>query len=185
MAKSLSRERNNMKPLKIKGNIWLLTDKNSKPIHNIDTDMIFHNSHLHITDINEMGIHTFGNFSGWEGFNKKCSIGDIILVGKNFGCGSSRQQAVDCFISNGVSVIVAESFGAIYKRNAINSGLAIIEAPGIFSINEKIKSGDLIEIDFISGIIKIKSIEFNAKPMTDIQKDIYLAGNLFEYGKKI
>ncbi|MBU1921360.1 3-isopropylmalate dehydratase, partial [bacterium] len=90
-----------MKPTSVTGKLWLITDENGKLISNIDTDMIFHNAHLAITKIEEMGKHTFGNLKGWEDFPVKCGKGDIVMVGKNFGSGSSRQQAVDCFASLG------------------------------------------------------------------------------------
>jgi 3-isopropylmalate/(R)-2-methylmalate dehydratase small subunit len=170
-----------MKPLTISGKIWLIVDKNQKPIDNIDTDMIFHNSYLHITDVNEMGKYAFGNLEGWKDFPNKCQKGDIVVCGKNFGAGSSRQHAVDCFAALGVSAIVAESFGAIYKRNAINSGMALIEAPEIFSTS--IKTGDTVSINFETGLIKSNKTEFAALPMSQVQRDIYLAGNLFVYGK--
>ena len=104
----------------IEGRIWLI------PKDNIDTDMIFHNRYLAITDIKEMGQYTFDNLKGFEDFSKKAQPGDIIITGKNFGCGSSRQQAVDCFASLGIQAIIAESFGAIYERNAINAAFPII-----------------------------------------------------------
>ena len=170
-----------MKPLTISGKIWLIVDKNQKPIDNIDTYMIFHNSYLHITDVNEMGKYAFGNLEGWKDFPNKCQKGDIVVCGKNFGAGSSRQHAVDCFAALGVSAIVAESFGAIYKRNAINSGMALIEAPEIFSTS--IKTGDTVSINFETGLIKSNKTEFAALPMSQVQRDIYLAGNLFVYGK--
>ena len=108
------------------GKVWIITGKDRKLIDDIDTDMIFHNAHLAITDISEMGKYAFGNLEGWEDFPEKAEKNDIIFVGKNFGAGSSRQQAVDCFKSLGCSLIVAESFGAIYKRNAINAGFPIL-----------------------------------------------------------
>lgn len=177
-----------MKPLTITGKIWLIVDKNNKPIDNIDTDMIFHNSYLHITDVNEMGKYALGNLEGWKDFPAKCQKGDTIICGKNFGAGSSRQHAVDCFAALGVSAIVAESFGAIYKRNAINSGMALIEAPGIFDVvgarhAVPMNTGDTVSINFESGLIKSQTTEFKALPMSKVQKDIYLAGDLFEYGK--
>ena len=73
-----------------------------------------------------MGKYTFDNLKGFEDFSKKARPGDIIVTGKNFGAGSSRQQAVDCFKSLGISAIIAESFGAIYERNAINAAFPII-----------------------------------------------------------
>src|SRR5512136_2169351 len=113
------------KPSKISGRVLIV------PRNNIDTDMIFHNAHLAITDIAQMGPHTFTSLEGFKDFPKKAKPGDILISGGNFGCGSSRQQAVDCFTSLGVRLIVAESLGAIYKRNAINSGLPILTFPGI------------------------------------------------------
>lgn len=122
-----------MKPRMLKGRVWMVTDEKGNRIDNIDTDMIFHNKYLYITDIKEMGKYAFSNLDGWEDFPQKAKSGDILVVGRNFGAGSSRQQAVDCFIALGISLIIGESFGAIYKRNVINSGLPLIEAPGIFA----------------------------------------------------
>jgi len=178
-----------MKPFQITGRVWLIVDKNQKPIDNIDTDMIFHNSYLHITDVNEMGKYAFGNLEGWKDFPTKCQKGDIVVCGKNFGAGSSRQHAVDCFAALGVSAIVAESFGAIYKRNAINSGMALVESPGIFDVrangHSPLQTGDTVSINFETGLIKSPTTEFKAQPMGKVQKDIYLAGDLFEYGKTL
>jgi 3-isopropylmalate dehydratase small subunit len=99
------------------------------------------------------------------------------VVGKNFGCGSSRQQAVDCFKALGISLIIAESFGAIYERNAINSGMPILVEEGI---TKKIHEKDIVSIDFITGIIKDKTQgkTYQAKPFSDAQKEIYLRGGL-------
>ena len=104
----------------IEGRIWVIHKDN------IDTDMIFHNRYLAITDIREMGQYAFDNLKGFEDFSRKAKPGDIIITGKNFGCGSSRQQAVDCFASLGIQAIIAESFGAIYERNAINAAFPVI-----------------------------------------------------------
>jgi len=168
------------KPMKLKGRVWVIRDAEGKPINDIDTDMIFHNAHLAITDINEMGKHAFGNLKGWEDFPKKAKAGDIIIVGENFGAGSSRQQAVDCFISLGIGGIVAESFGAIYKRNAINTGFPILECPGIMDAG--VTDGDEVEIDLASSRIKDlttgKEIS-GLKPFSKVQMDIYQARSLF------
>ena len=89
----------------LEGRIWMIKRDN------IDTDMIFHNRYLSITEMKEMGQYAFDNLKGFEDFSKKAKPGDIVVTGKNFGCGSSRQQAVDCFLSLGIQAIVAESFG--------------------------------------------------------------------------
>ncbi|MFQ6084056.1 MAG: 3-isopropylmalate dehydratase, partial [Candidatus Aminicenantia bacterium] len=95
---------------------------------------------------------------------------------------------VDCFISLGISLIIAQSFGAIYKRNAINSGLPILSFPEleVYINQKKLETGDIIEVNLLSGEIKnvTKGINLRAKPMGQVQLDIYRAGNLFKYGRK-
>jgi 3-isopropylmalate dehydratase small subunit len=159
------------RPTVVRGRVWVV-DKD-----NVDTDMIFHNRHLAITDIAEMGQHTFGNLPGWESFPTDASPGDIVVVGANFGCGSSRQQAVDCFTSLGVSLLIAESFGAIYERNAINAGMPIMVAT---LKGSGIASGDEIEVDLASGrITHLKSGKiFEGRPFSDVQMEIYQRGGL-------
>ncbi len=165
------------KPTQIKGRIWLVDQDN------IDTDMIFHNKHLHITKLEEMGPFTFGNLKGWTDFPQKVQPGDVLMVGQNFGSGSSRQQAVDCFQALGVPVIVGESFGAIYKRNAINAGMALLECPGLS--DSGLSSGDEVEVNLETGEVKCsaKGITLQGKPFSSVQMDIYQAGGLFEYGR--
>jgi 3-isopropylmalate dehydratase small subunit len=158
-------------PLMVEGRAWVIQKDN------IDTDMIFHNRHLAITTISEMGQYTFGNLKGYEQFAKEAKKGDVVVVGKNFGCGSSRQQAVDCFKALGISVIVAESFGSIYERNAINSGMPILT---VYGITKKIHEKDIVSIDFTTGMIKDKTQgkTYQAKPFSEAQKEIYLRGGL-------
>ncbi|HIH29489.1 MAG TPA: 3-isopropylmalate dehydratase large subunit [Thermoplasmata archaeon] len=158
-------------PLVIEGRVWVIQKDN------IDTDMIYHNRHLAITNTSEMGPYTFGNLKGYEQFAKEAQKGDIVVVGKNFGCGSSRQQAVDCFKALGIGVIIAESFGAIYERNAINSGMPILTSEGI---TKKLHDKDLISVDFIKGLIndKTQKKNYNTKPFSEAQKEIFLRGGL-------
>jgi len=157
--------------LKVEGKAWVIKKDN------IDTDMIFHNRYLSITDVNDMGQYCFDNLEGYEDFSKKTKKGDIVVVGKNFGCGSSRQQAVDCFKSLGVSVIIAESFGAIYERNAINSAMPTLIAEDIIN---KIDDKDELSIDFTTGEIfdKTQNKKYYAKPFSKSQIEIYKRGDL-------
>jgi len=156
----------------IEGKIWLV------PKDNIDTDMIFHNRYLAITDINEMGQYTFDNLKGFESFAKEVTPGDIVVAGKNFGCGSSRQQAVDCFYSLGIKAIIAESFGAIYERNAINAAFPVIVCKSLQEIN--FKDGDKIRINLKTGeITNLRNgIVHSADPFSDVQYQIYQKGGL-------
>lgn len=149
------------------------------PRDNIDTDMIFHNRYLAITDLREMGQYTFDNLKGHEDFSKKAKPGDIIITGKNFGSGSSRQQAVDCFMALGIQAIVAESFGAIYERNAINAAFPIITCKELNTLN--LSDGDNIKVNLMTG--EIENLRSNkrahAEPFSDVQYEIYRKGGLF------
>ena len=175
-----------MKETKIKGRVWVLTTPDGKLYDDIDTDMIFHNRYLHITDVAEMGRYALDNLKGWEDFAQKARPGDILLAGKNFGAGSSRQQAVDCFRALGIGAIVAESYGAIYKRNAINSGLPIVTLPNLSQLYDRFRNGDELEIDFETGEMVLNGEQtFQAMPFSQVQMDIYQAGDLFAYGKTL
>jgi 3-isopropylmalate/(R)-2-methylmalate dehydratase small subunit len=162
------------KPLTLKGRVRLI------PVANVDTDMIFHNKHLHITDSDEMSPFIFGNLEGWKNFPKEARDGDILIVGHNFGCGSSRQQAVDGFIALGVAAIIGVSFGAIYKRNAINAGLPLMECPVI--LDTGIQDLDEIELDLKTGTIKRSdgTILTKGKSFSDVQRDIYYSEGLLK-----
>jgi 3-isopropylmalate/(R)-2-methylmalate dehydratase small subunit len=171
---------------KIKGRAWVITESGGGLFPNIDTDMIYHNNYLAVTDIKEMGQYSFDNLEGWKDFAKQAKPGDIVIAGSNFGCGSSRQQAVDCFNSLGVQAVIAESFGAIYFRNGVNSGFPLIKCPDLKSSD--IKHFSEIELDFESGEIKDPEsgeILASAVPMSGVQKSILDAGNMFAYGKNV
>ncbi len=164
------------RPLIIKGRAVSITDPSGNLIEDIDTDMIFHNAHLAVTDIEKMGQYAFGNLKGWQDFPKKAKKGDILIVGRNFGCGSSRQQALDCFISLGTAAIVGVSFGAIYFRNAVNAGFPILVCPDL--VENRPKDGEDITVDLKGGTLKYGSTVLKCAPVSSVQKDIYLAGGL-------
>lgn len=166
-----------MKEYRFEGRAWTITDNNVQLIPDIDTDQIFHNAYLHITDIDQMGKYTFDNLEGWKDFAKKAQPGDIVIAGSNFGSGSSRQQAVDCFRSLGVKAVIAVSFGAIYKRNAINSGFPILifkDAESVIA-GKKIANLAPVTVDLIAGTLKNENTgeEFQLEPFSKVQKDIY------------
>jgi len=156
----------------LQGRVWLI------PKDNIDTDMIFHNRYLAITDIREMGQYTFDNLKGFEDFSKKVNEGDIVITGKNFGCGSSRQQAVDCFVSLGIQAIISESFGAIYERNAINAAFPIITCDTISLL--ELKDGDTLKINLLTGeLLNLNNNKSTkAEPFSPVQFEIYNKGGL-------
>ncbi|MBC8183002.1 3-isopropylmalate dehydratase large subunit [candidate division KSB1 bacterium] len=161
------------KPTKITGRVWVIRQDN------IDTDMIFHNRYLAITNIKEMGQYIFDNLDGWKDFAGKAKPGDIVVTTKNFGAGSSRQQAVDCFKSLGISLIIAESYGAIYERNAINAGMPILTA---YLAQTDIKDGEEITVDLQTGTIErlAKNETIAGNPFSKVQMEIYQRGGLLK-----
>jgi 3-isopropylmalate/(R)-2-methylmalate dehydratase large subunit len=158
-------------PTVVKGRVWKVEEDN------IDTDMIYHNRHLAVTDIAEMGQYCFGNLKGWEDFPKKARAGDIVVTGENFGAGSSRQHAVDCLKSLGVSAVIAKSVGAIYERNAINAALPIVTGD-LSALG--VKDGDIITVDFVKGEASSEATGARApvRPFSEVQLDIYRRGGL-------
>ncbi len=165
------------------GRIWVLSGPDGRLIDDIDTDQIFHNAHLHITEISQMGAHALGNLEGWKDFPKKAKPGDILIAGRNFGAGSSRQQAVDCFVALGVSAIVAPSYSAIYFRNAVNTGFPVLRAEGLdrAAAAGRLCSGDEIEIDLQTGRGRnlTRNEPLGLEPLSGVQREILEAGSLF------
>ncbi|MCD4775543.1 MAG: 3-isopropylmalate dehydratase [Candidatus Aegiribacteria sp.] len=166
----------------LKGRLWVLRE-NGKLFSDIDTDMIYHNAHLAVTDIDEMGQFAFGNLEGYKNFADEAQQDDLILAGDNFGSGSSRQHAVDCFKALGVQAVIARSFGAIYKRNAINSGFPIIELPRL--PDDLFSDFEIAELNLEAGILIAGGNTYQGNPMSEVARDIYLAGGLFQYAERM
>ncbi|MFC1658689.1 3-isopropylmalate dehydratase small subunit [Candidatus Omnitrophota bacterium] len=116
----------------------------------INTDDIIAAKYLVTTDSRELGRRCMENIS--PGFSKRVKPGDIIIAGKNFGCGSSREHAPLAIKGCGIAAVIAESFAGIFFRNAINIGLPFLELGK--ASKGKIRDGDLLEIDLAAGIIK-------------------------------
>lgn len=166
------RELSEERPTVIRGRVWLIERDN------IDTDMIFHNRYLAITDMREMGQYAFDNLEGYRDFAKRAEPGDIIITGKNFGSGSSRQQAVDCFVSLGVQAVIARSFGAIYERNAINAAFPVLTYISLEEID--LKDHDIITVNLLTGDVvnEQNGLTTNVNPFYDAQYEIYVRGGL-------
>ncbi len=127
----------------IRGRIYRFGD-------DINTDVIYPGKYLSITtDRAEMAKHCFE--AVYPDFLKEAKSGDIIVAGKNFGCGSSREQAATCLKYFGIRAVVADSFARIFYRNAINLGLPVLVAPGTASM---VTHGDEIEVDLEKGSVK-------------------------------
>ena len=160
--------------MKIRGRAWKFGD-------NIDTDQIFPGAYLTLTDVEEMGKHAMEGVPGREDFAKKVSKGDIIVAGKNFGCGSSREQAPIAIKGCGIGLVIAKSFARIFYRNAVNIGLPIMECKDV----DMIEDGDILEVDLESGEIKDidKNISLKGSPVTSLEFEIMKAGGLIPYLK--
>jgi 3-isopropylmalate dehydratase small subunit len=156
----------------IEGKVWLVLQDN------IDTDMIYHNRHLAVNEIHEMGKYAFGNLKGWEDYARNSEPGDIVVAGKNFGSGSSRQQAVDCFKALQNQAILAQSFGAIYERNAINAGFPVLTYTDLSTLD--LKNRDRVAIDLRKGTIlnRRNGRQAEVNPFSEIQMMIYKTGDL-------
>lgn len=156
---------------RITAEVFVLKDSSSKLINDIDTDMIFHNKYLSIVDINLMGQYALDNLEGYKDFSKKVKPGMVVVAGENFGAGSSRQQAVDCFISLKLQGVAAKSFGAIYKRNIINTGFPMIEILDI--ADDALETGELLDFDIDSSeILRKGTVVGHFKKFSTVQKDI-------------
>ena len=148
----------------------------------VNTDVIFPGKYTYtITDPKEMAEHALEDLD--LDFVKNVKKGDIVVAGKYFGCGSSREQAVTCLKEAGISVVIAQSFARIYYRNCINSGLP----PLILEDTSDIKHGDQLEVDIKTGkIVNITSHKtYTVAPLPPFVMEIITDGGLIPHLKKV
>jgi 3-isopropylmalate/(R)-2-methylmalate dehydratase small subunit len=160
--------------MRFQGTVWKFGDS-------VDTDLIIPARFLNVSDSETLAKHCFADIR--PGFMDMITPGDIIVAGKNFGAGSSREHAPLAIKGAGISVIIAESFARIFYRNAINIGLPIVEsAEAACSVEE----GHVISIDISTGEIEDThtGTRFFAKPLPDFMRQIVEAGGLVNYIKK-
>jgi 3-isopropylmalate/(R)-2-methylmalate dehydratase small subunit len=146
----------------------------------INTDYIISGKYKFKTlDMNELGKHVMEDIDPI--FSQKVKPGDFIVAGKNFGCGSSREQAPRALLASGIRGIVAASFARIFFRNAINCGLVALECD-----TSQIKNGDEIEVDLASGKITdlTQGLVIHAAPLPEVMIQILNEGGLISYFKK-
>lgn len=147
---------------------------------NVDTDVIIPARYLNTTDIAELASHCMEDLD--KSFIKRVQAGDIIVAGKNFGSGSSREHAPIAIKASGISCVIAETFARIFYRNSINIGLAIIECPEAV---KDISEGDEVEVDYSHGVVRnlTKSREYKSVPFPAFIQQIIAEGGLIEYIK--
>ena len=160
--------------MKIKGRVWKFGS-------DVDTDLIIPARYCNVSDGAQLAVNCFADLR--PDFATQVSAGDIIIAGKNFGCGSSREHAPLAIKTAGVAAIIAESFARIFYRNAFNIGLLLLEAE---EAGKVFRDGEQIEIDLDSG--KITSLEsgkyVQARPVPEFMQKLVESGGLVEYIKQ-
>lgn len=160
--------------MKVEGKVWRYGD-------NIDTDVIIPARYLNSFDPAELASHCMVDID--ESFAENVKAGDLMVGGRNFGCGSSREHAPIAIKAAGVPVIIAANFARIFYRNGINIGLPLLE---IGDDVEKIKADDTLRVDTAAGRIENLTTGdvFQAQPLPGFVQDIARAGGLINYIKE-
>jgi 3-isopropylmalate/(R)-2-methylmalate dehydratase small subunit len=154
------------------GKVWKYGD-------DVNTDVIFPGRYTYqIMTPEEMAKHALEDLD--PGFAAAVRPGDVIVAGKNFGCGSSREQAAACLKAAGVQAVVARSFARIYFRNAINLGLPVLQSEEAV---ERLETGDHVDLDLARGEIRSAEGTFTFHPLPESVLGIIAAGGLIEYTK--
>ncbi len=158
----------------MKGRVWRFGD-------DVDTDAIIPARYLSTSDPAELAKHVMEDAD--KDFPFKVRRGDIIVAGKNFGCGSSREHAPIAIKAAGIDAVIAKSFARIFYRNSFNIGLPIFESA---EASDKIREGDVIEIEADEGIIRnlTSGEHYTAKPIPPFMQELIAAGGLIEWTKR-
>ncbi len=158
--------------MQLHGRVWKYGD-------NINTDVIFPGKYTYtVTGRDEIARHALEDLD--PTFVTIVQAGDIIVAGRNWGCGSSREQAASCLVYNGVGAVIAESFSRIFYRNALNNGLLAITCP---SAVHAIEPGEMITLDLARNVVQCAAGEFAYPPLSPSVMGIVQAGGLVEYVK--
>jgi len=147
----------------------------------VNTDVIIPARYLYLSEPDELAEHCMEDIDAE--FLSRVKPGDVMVATTNFGCGSSREHAPLAIKAAGISCIIAKSFARIFFRNAINTGLPLLECEEAV---DKIEAGDLVEVDLASGAIKNlnSGMTFTAKPYPAFMSELITAGGLIEHTKK-
>lgn len=156
------------------GRAWVYGD-------NVNTDVIIPARYLFTTDAQELARHCLEDLD--PRFAAEVRPGDVLVAGRNFGCGSSREHAPIAIKAAGVRCVVAASFARIFFRNAINVGLPILECPEAAAA---IRHGDQVEVDLTTGEIRDLTTgqAFRARPLPEFVREIVAAGGLIPYARR-
>ena len=149
---------------------------------NVDTDVIIPARYLNTSEAKELAVHFMEDIDA--GFAEKVKGGDIMVAGRNFGCGSSREHAPLAIKASGIACVIATTFARIFYRNALNIGLPILECP---EAAEAIEAGDEVSVDLAAGVItdRTSGLTFRAEPFPPFMQDLIAAGGLAAYMRNI
>jgi 3-isopropylmalate/(R)-2-methylmalate dehydratase small subunit len=141
----------------------------------VDTDRLFPGRYMFIADADGMRAHALEDLD--PDFRSRVQPGDVVVGGWNFGCGSSREQAVACLRHSGVTVVVARSFARIYFRNAVNNGVAPLVCPAAV---DGIRDGDEVAVDLAAGAVRnlTRGETYAFEPLPDFLRAILADGGL-------
>jgi 3-isopropylmalate/(R)-2-methylmalate dehydratase small subunit len=157
----------------IQGRAWKYGDS-------VNTDVLFPGKYTYtVTERADIARHALEDLD--PAFAANVRPGDVVVAGRNFGCGSSREQAATCLVYNGVGAIVAESFSRIFYRNALNNGLLAIVCP---AAARAIDAGEQVAVDVEANIVRCAAGEFAFAPLSASVMGIVEAGGLVEYVKR-
>ncbi|MFH1845633.1 MAG: 3-isopropylmalate dehydratase [bacterium] len=157
-----------------------ITGKTWKYGDDINTDVIFPGKYTYpVTDPDEMAAHALEDLD--PEFAGNVQKNDIIVAGKNFGCGSSREQGATCLVFAGVGAVVARSFSRLFFRNAINAGLPLVQSSEAV---DAIESGAEVTVDVAAGTVTTPRGSFEFPPLPDAVIGIFEAGGLLPYTRK-
>lgn len=162
------------------GGVMMLVGRTWKYGDNVNTDVIFPGKYTYtVTERAEIARHALEDLD--PTFAANVRPGDIIVGGRNWGCGSSREQAATCLVYNGVAAVVAASFSRIFYRNALNTGLLVIGCPAAAAA---IQPGEQVAIDLGRSVIRCAAGEYAFPPLSASVLEIVEAGGLVAYVKR-
>jgi 3-isopropylmalate dehydratase small subunit len=160
--------------MELRGKVWKFGD-------HIDTDVIIPARYLNVSDVETLAKYCFADAR--PGFKDMARPGDVIVAGRNFGCGSSREHAPLAIKGAGIACVIAETFARIFYRNSFNIGLPLIESP---EASAHLKEGDTVELDVKTGEIKslCDGAVYKTRPIPPFMQELINSGGLVNYIKK-
>lgn len=148
--------------------------------NDVNTDVIFPGKYTYtVTERDEIAAHALEDLD--PAFAGQVQPGDVVVAGRNWGCGSSREQAATCLVYKGVGAIIAESFSRIFYRNALNNGLLAIVCP---AAAQAIQPGEVVTVDPVACCIRCAAGEFAFPPLSSSILGMVEAGGLVAYVKR-